>query len=198
MTNSAMRVEALTPATTPKLRLTHISHSFQFDGRSPLPVLSDITLDVKAGEFLAIVGGSGSGKTTLLRIIDHLLKASKGEVLVDGAVVARPGERISFVFQQDRLLPWRRVLGNATYGLELRGAPLRQANETARRYLALVGLAGFENYYPHQLSGGMRQRVNLAPRARDGAGHPPDGRAIRGARRSYPRDDATGASAHLR
>jgi NitT/TauT family transport system ATP-binding protein len=152
----------LSTTAAPKLRLTHIGHAFQVGSGAPLQVLDDVTFDVKAREFITIVGGSGSGKTTLLRIIDRLLKASEGEVLVDGSNVERPGGRISFVFQQDRLLPWRNVLANATYGLELRGAPKQVAQEKARKYLALVGLTGFGHYYPHQLSGGMRQRVNLA------------------------------------
>ena len=108
------------------------------------------------------MGGSGSGKTTLLRIVDRLIPPSSGQVLIDGKVVERPGGQISFVFQQDCLMPWRRVLGNATYGLDLRGVAKSDAQERARKYLDLVGLSGFERYYPHQLSGGMRQRVNLA------------------------------------
>jgi NitT/TauT family transport system ATP-binding protein len=149
-------------AASPKLRLSHISHSYQLEDAAPLRVLNDITFDVAAGEFVTIVGGSGSGKTTLLRIIDRLLTPAEGSVFVDGAAVQRPGGRISFVFQQDCLLPWRRILGNATYGLDLRGMAKREAEEKGRHYLALVGLSGFERYYPHQLSGGMRQRVNLA------------------------------------
>ena len=81
---------------------------------------------------------------------------------IDGATIERPGGPISVVFQQDSLLPWRRVIGNASYGLDLRGIPREQARERARKYIELVGLAGFEDYYPQQLSGGMRQRVNLA------------------------------------
>jgi NitT/TauT family transport system ATP-binding protein len=146
----------------PKLRLSNITHQFHVAGRDPLLVLNDVSFDVGKGEFVAIIGGSGSGKTTLLRIIDHLLPASGGSILVDGAQVRSPGGRISFVFQQDSLLPWRRVLRNASYGLELGGVTPREAEEKARHYLALVGLSGFESYFPHQLSGGMRQRVNLA------------------------------------
>jgi NitT/TauT family transport system ATP-binding protein len=146
---------------TPKLQLRSISHSFAVDGRE-LRVLENISIDIKTGEIVAIVGGSGSGKTTLLRIIDHLIAPTSGSVLVDGSKIERPGGPISFVFQQDCLLPWRTVVQNARYGLELRGVAKSEASSRAQRYLRLVGLDGFETYYPHQLSGGMRQRVNLA------------------------------------
>ena len=145
-----------------KLRLSNVGHQYSVQGTKPLVVLRDISLDVKAGEFVTIVGSSGSGKTTLLRIVDHLIPPSQGSILIDGKKVDKPGGRISFVFQQDCLLPWRTVIGNASYGLELRGVAKKEANDSAMAYLDLVGLSGFESYYPHQLSGGMRQRVNLA------------------------------------
>jgi NitT/TauT family transport system ATP-binding protein len=146
----------------PKLRLADISHAYEGTEGEPLEALRNISLAVSAGEFVAIVGGSGSGKTTLLRIIDRLVMPSSGAIFVDGERVERPGGRISFVFQQDCLLPWRTVLANARYGLDLRGVPREEAQERARHYLDLVGLKRFESYFPHQLSGGMRQRVNLA------------------------------------
>src|SRR5258707_15113272 len=110
------------PAPAPKLRLSGICHSYRAQGAS-LDVLRDISFEVAAGEIVAIVGGSGSGKTTLLRIIDHLIQPTSGSVLVDGNAVARPGGPISFVFQQDCLLPWRMILQNVSYGLDLRGVP---------------------------------------------------------------------------
>src|SRR5437660_12488850 len=100
----------------PKLRLLNICHSFHVQAGS-LDALRDISLDVAAGEIVVIVGGSGSGKTTLLRIVDRLIEPTSGSVLVDGNPVERPGGRISFVFQQDCLLPWRTVLHNVSYGL---------------------------------------------------------------------------------
>jgi NitT/TauT family transport system ATP-binding protein len=148
-------------APIPKLRLSSICHSFRAQAGT-IDVLKDVSLDVAAGEIVAIVGGSGSGKTTLLRIIDHLIVPSSGSVLVDGSQVVRPGGRISFVFQQDCLLPWRTVIQNVSYGLDLRGIARTEARASAQKYVTLVGLQGFESYYPHQLSGGMRQRVNLA------------------------------------
>jgi NitT/TauT family transport system ATP-binding protein len=145
-----------------KLRMTGISHYFEAPDGGQVEVLRNISLSVKAGEFVTLVGGSGSGKTTLLRIIDHLLLPCEGTVLVDGEPVEKPGGKISFVFQRDSLLPWRTILSNASYGLELRGVSTAKARERARDYLKLVGLSEFERYLPHQLSGGMRQRVNLA------------------------------------
>ncbi len=152
---------AMQPVATPKLRLSDVCHSFRAQGVS-LDVLRDVSFDVAVGEIVAIVGGSGSGKTTLLRIVDRLIAPTSGSVLVDGNPVARPGGPISFVFQQDCLLPWRMVLQNVSYGLDLRGVPRSEARQRAQKYLTLVGLQGFEKYYPHQLSGGMRQRANLA------------------------------------
>jgi NitT/TauT family transport system ATP-binding protein len=124
--------------------------------------LRNVSLEVDAGEFIAIVGASGCGKTTLLRIVDGLIKPTRGEVRVDGGVVTRPGPDRGFVFQQDALFPWRTVLDNVVFGLEVQGKSKRAARERADGLIRLVGLAGFEQHYPHELSGGMRQRANLA------------------------------------
>ena len=127
-----------------------------------LTVLEDIQLDVAAGEFVSLVGPSGCGKTTLLRIVAGLEAADRGEIRIDGRRVTRPGIDRGFVFQADALLPWRRVLGNALIGLEVNGTRGAEARSRTQSLLRLVGLSGFEAYYPRQLSGGMRQRVNLA------------------------------------
>ncbi len=145
-----------------QLTVAGISHDYPTPAGEVRRVLSDISLDIGSGEFVCIVGASGSGKTTLLRIIAHLIPPTAGSVQIDGDPVTRPGGKVSFVFQQDALWPWRSVLENAAYGLEIRHVPRKEAHERARAYLQLVGLAEFEAYYPHQLSGGMRQRVNLA------------------------------------
>jgi NitT/TauT family transport system ATP-binding protein len=145
-----------------KLRISGIGHVFPGADGIGLPVLHDISFDVARGEFITLVGGSGSGKTTLLRIIDHLIVPTSGAVLVDGQPVRSPGGKISFVFQSDCLLPWRTVIDNVAYGLDLRGIVKQERRQRSRRYLDLVGLTAFADYYPHQLSGGMRQRVNLA------------------------------------
>lgn len=124
--------------------------------------LADVSVAVEPGEFVAVLGASGCGKTTLLRIVDGLEQATGGELLIDGHPARGTGADRGFVFQQDNLMPWRTVLRNVMLGLELQGRPRPLAREEAMRYIELVGLAGFEKHYPHELSGGMRQRVNLA------------------------------------
>lgn len=130
-------------------------------GRSLL-VLDDVTFDVADNEFVAIVGPSGCGKTTLLSVIDGLLPRTAGTITVNDVEVDRPGTDRGFVFQQDALFPWRTVLKNIRLGLEAREGDRAGKNAIARELAALVGLEGFEEHYPHQLSGGMRQRVNVA------------------------------------
>lgn len=126
------------------------------------PVLDAIDLEVRAGEFIAIVGASGSGKTTLLRAIDGLVKPSSGAVYVRGTEVDRPGPDRAFVFQQDNLLPWRTIRDNVAFGLEIQGMAREERHRKAEEMLRLTGLTGVEDRFPAQLSGGMRQRVNVA------------------------------------
>src|SRR5262249_47760144 len=129
---------------------------------APLRVLEAVDLTVAPGEFVTLVGPSGCGKTTLLRVIDGLLAPSAGAVLIHEQPVRGPGPDRGFVFQYDSLLPWRTVQDNVLVGREIQRRLGPADREEARRYLRLVGLEGFERHYPHQLSGGMRQRVNLA------------------------------------
>ncbi|WP_290899587.1 ABC transporter ATP-binding protein [Ferroglobus sp.] len=126
-----------------------------------LKVLDGVSFEVEKGEFACIVGESGCGKTTLLKIVAGLVKADEGEVLYDGKELKT--EDIAFVFQDDRLLPWRTALENVMFSLEMRMRELdkKRREEIARSFLELAGLKGFEDYYPHQLSGGMRQRVGI-------------------------------------
>ena len=124
--------------------------------------LRDVSLEIETGEFISLVGASGCGKTTLLRIVDGLITPSSGSVRVDGQLVSKPGPDRGFVFQQDALFPWRTVLDNIVFGLEVQGRAKRDALQRADALVRLVGLAGFERHYPHELSGGMRQRANLA------------------------------------
>jgi NitT/TauT family transport system ATP-binding protein len=124
--------------------------------------LNDITLDFPEGQLTSLLGPSGCGKTTLLKIIAGLIPATRGEVFVDGQRVAGPGPERAFVFQDFALMPWANVMRNVAFGLELKGAGKVERDSVARQYIGAVGLKGFENAYPHELSGGMRQRVGLA------------------------------------
>lgn len=127
-----------------------------------LEALQDINLEIERGGFVSVVGPSGCGKTTFLRIVAGLETASAGEVTLDGRPVRGAGGDRGFVFQTDSLLPWRTVLSNALIGPEVAGRVVDADRRRTLDLLKLVGLEGFENYYPRQLSGGMRQRVNLA------------------------------------
>ena len=124
--------------------------------------LRGIDLDFPRGKLTSLLGPSGCGKTTLLKIIAGLINADAGTITVDGKQVSAPGPERAFVFQDFALMPWATVMRNVAFGLELRGIGKAEREDKARHYIAEVGLAGFENKYPHELSGGMRQRVGLA------------------------------------
>ena len=124
--------------------------------------LDDVNLKVMEGEFVSIVGPSGCGKTSFLSVVDGLIAATAGRVMVDGQVVAGPGPDRAMVFQDSSLLPWRTVLRNVVYGLECLGVSASESKVRAQQFIGIVGLTGFEDHYPHELSGGMQQRVNLA------------------------------------
>ncbi|MDB4193596.1 ABC transporter ATP-binding protein [Candidatus Pelagibacter sp.] len=124
--------------------------------------LRDLSLDFPRGELTSLLGPSGCGKTTLLKIIAGLLPATSGEVIVNGQIVKEPGPDRAFVFQDFALLPWASVIRNVAFGLELRGVAKSERESIAAKYIGDVGLKGFENSFPHELSGGMRQRVGLA------------------------------------
>jgi NitT/TauT family transport system ATP-binding protein len=124
--------------------------------------IGDITLTVPQGSFTAIVGPSGCGKSTFLKAIAGLVPSTGGRLRIEGREVVGPGEGRAFVFQQPALMPWRDVLGNVLYGLELRRTPRADAEARARAMIGLVGLEDFAHRYPRELSGGMKQRVNLA------------------------------------
>jgi len=140
-----------------KLQISHLGKSF-----GGLRALQDISVVVERGEFIAVVGPSGCGKTTFLRIVAGLEPASSGDVRLDGRAISGPGADRGFVFQTDSLLPWRTVFANAIIGREVAGRVGPAERQRTLELLKLVGLDGFENYHPRQLSGGMRQRVNLA------------------------------------
>jgi NitT/TauT family transport system ATP-binding protein len=130
--------------------------------RGGLEVLGNVSTTVPEGEFCCVVGPSGCGKSTLLRIIDGLLPPSSGSVRIRGREVTGPSLDVGFVFQQFNLLPWRTVRSNVLFGLESKRVPKSQQGDIVDDWLSVVGLAGFEDHYPRQLSGGMQQRVSLA------------------------------------
>jgi NitT/TauT family transport system ATP-binding protein len=152
--------------TAAKIRIEHLGKTFAIRGGSTFTALDDITLDVAPGEFLVVVGPSGCGKSTLLDLLGGLTPPTTGRILLDGNLVTAPALDRGIVFQQYALLPWRTALRNVEFGLEAQPRQdrlrRRARADRAREHLALVGLAGFEDRYPHELSGGMRQRVAIA------------------------------------
>ena len=124
--------------------------------------LRDLSLEFPKGQLTSLLGPSGCGKTTLLKIIAGLLPATQGEVLVNGQQVNKPGPDRAFVFQDFALMPWASVIRNVAFGLELRGVNKSERESIAIKYIKDVGLTGFEHSFPHEFSGGMRQRVGLA------------------------------------
>jgi ABC-type nitrate/sulfonate/bicarbonate transport system ATPase subunit len=154
-------MSAVTPRRRGEVTVRDLSKSFTLNGQR-LDVLRDLRLDIRGGEILAIVGPSGCGKTTLLRVLAGLERPDGGEVLIDTVPVDGVGTERAIIFQEPRLLPWLTVLDNVAFGLEVRGEPKAAAQDRARHYVRLVGLAEFENAYPRQLSGGMAQRVGIA------------------------------------
>ena len=127
-----------------------------------IDVFDELDLVVRDGEAVCILGPSGCGKTTLLRTMHGLIPLDRGRILIDGTAVKGPRRNVAMVFQHFGLMPWKRVRENVAYGVELVGLPRRTIEERVDRYLAMVGLEGFEQHYPYQLSGGMQQRVGLA------------------------------------
>jgi NitT/TauT family transport system ATP-binding protein len=151
----------LEPQPPARLRIEGLNKTFSRNGRT-ITVLDDINLDVRQGEFMAFVGASGCGKTTLLRIVDGLVDPDDGAVFIDGHPISGPGADRGFVFQSDCLLPWLVVKDNVAFGLEMHGIGRSEARRRAQSFIDLVGLNGFEASFPYELSGGMKQRVNLA------------------------------------
>ena len=176
----------------PKLALNGLTKRF-----GDLEVLRDIDVAIERGEFISLVGPSGCGKTTLLRIVAGLEPASAGAVLLDGRAVREPGGDRGFVFQSDNLLPWRTVFDNAIIGPEVAG----RAGAAEKRRIARPAAAGRPRRLRELLPAPALRRHAPArqsrPRARDRSRHPPDGRAVLGARRPDPRDHADRADAHL-
>ena len=139
-----------------------VDHASKLFLEGTVVAFRNVELNVSSNEVLCIVGPSGCGKTTLLRCIGGLLAPSSGQVLIDGQIVNSPRSGVAIVFQHFGLLPWKTVVGNVAFGLKIDGVSGRHLAERVEHYIRLVGLAGFENNYPYQLSGGMQQRVGLA------------------------------------
>jgi len=156
----AIAQAATPPAAGAALDIEQVSHAFDIDG-AELPVLSDVSISVEPGEFVALLGPSGCGKSTLLRLVAGLDKPKTGTLREDEARITRPHPSRVVVFQDPTLFPWRSVWDNVALGLEAQGI-LRSQRQRVDDALDLVGLASFRNAYPHQLSGGMAQRVALA------------------------------------
>jgi NitT/TauT family transport system ATP-binding protein len=160
--------ESTTHSTTPKVVFEDVRKDFTVkdrrgDGQTTrFTALDNIDLEIAAGEFVVLVGPSGCGKSTLLDLLGGLARPTAGRILLDGRPVTGPGLDRGIVFQQYALLPWRTAQGNVEFGLEATGVPRRRRSARAREFLDLVGLSGFEDRHPHELSGGMRQRVAIA------------------------------------
>jgi ABC-type nitrate/sulfonate/bicarbonate transport system ATPase subunit len=139
-----------------RLELLSLSKSF-----GATEVLADISLSVQPGEFVSILGPSGAGKSTILQLLTGATKPNGGKMLLDGAPLSPTQHRFAFMPQGDALMPWRRIIDNTTLGLEVQGMSRKAARDRVQPLFAEFGLAGFENHYPAQLSGGMRQRAAL-------------------------------------
>jgi NitT/TauT family transport system ATP-binding protein len=139
-----------------------VDHASKLFLEGTVVAFRNVDLQISSREVLCVVGPSGCGKTTLLRCIGGLLAPSSGQVLIDDKAVDRPREGVAIVFQHFGLLPWKSVVDNVAFGLKIAGAPRELIAERLDHYIRLVGLTGFENHYPYQLSGGMQQRVGLA------------------------------------
>ena len=140
----------------------NVNLTFRPPNRAPVRALQSFDIDVREGEFLSIVGPSGCGKSTFLSILLGLLKPDSGDLDLHGKRIDGPGTDRAMVFQEFGLLPWRSVQQNVELGLQLKGVPAASRRDIAGRFIAMVGLLGFEGHYPHELSGGMKQRVGLA------------------------------------
>jgi len=144
------------------LKIQDLSKSFNREDGSEMAALDHLSLDIADKEFVCVLGSSGCGKTTLLRLIAGLDQDREGQIILDGEEMHGPSPKIGFVFQEYSLFPWRTVIDNIVFGLEMNGVGREERYRTAERYLELVGLKQFRNSYPSELSGGMRQRVAVA------------------------------------
>jgi NitT/TauT family transport system ATP-binding protein len=147
---------------TAKIKAENLDKVYLTEKGDPLPVLNKLQVEIYENEFVSIIGPSGCGKTTFLNIVAGLVLPTGGRVLVDGHAVAGPGRERGVVFQQDAIFLWRKVADNVKYGLEIRGVPRKERDKIASQYLRLVGLESFADFYPKELSGGMKKKVQIA------------------------------------
>ncbi|MBM7865306.1 ATP-binding cassette domain-containing protein [Heliobacterium gestii] len=147
---------------SPKIELCHVGKHFRDPNGETRTVLTGVNLEIAAGDFLCLLGPSGCGKTTLLNLMAGFERSTEGELRIDGQLVSGPHPRHITIFQDYGLFPWRTVLDNVTFGLEAKGVGAREAREMAEKQLELVGLRDVAGRFPHQLSGGMKQRVSIA------------------------------------
>ena len=145
-----------------QIAVERVSHMYRPPRGREVKALDEVSLTVGAREFVALLGPSGCGKSTLLYLIGGFLPVESGAITVDGKPVTKPGPDRGIVFQHFALFPWKTVRGNILYGLERQGMPKGEREKRAMQFIELVGLAGFEDSYPSQLSGGMKQRAAIA------------------------------------
>src|SRR3984885_12849742 len=149
-------------ASTAMIEIDHVSQTFQTSGRQSHLAISDISLTIEDGAFVSFLGPSGCGKSTLLYIVGGFVNPTEGVAKMKGAAIAGPGPDRGPVFQEFALFPWKNVLGNVMYGLRQQGVPRADAEAQSRRLIEMVGLKGFENFYPKELSGGMKEGAAAA------------------------------------
>jgi NitT/TauT family transport system ATP-binding protein len=162
MNGRATQAAANAPTAGTAISVDSVSHYYRPPKGRPVQALDGISLDIAEKEFVALLGPSGCGKSTLLYLIGGFLPIESGRVLAGAKEVTGPGADRGIVFQHFALFPWKTVLGNVLYGLENTGVPRQERRERARHYIDLVQLSGFEDAYPNQLSGGMKQRAAIA------------------------------------
>jgi NitT/TauT family transport system ATP-binding protein len=160
-TARAAKLGLAVAARDPFLRIAGVDKVFSSRGRGALKAVDNVSLDIQVGEFVSIVGPSGCGKSTLMMMVSGLVPATSGEIVIDTKKVSKPYENLGIVFQRDALLEWRTVLDNVLFQIDIRRLNRKEFTPRAVELLERAGLAGFEKYYPWELSGGMRQRVAI-------------------------------------
>jgi NitT/TauT family transport system ATP-binding protein len=160
--NETGMIQVEDPTGGRKILVEHLAKSYETERGELLPVLLDLNVEIFEHEFVSIIGPSGCGKTTFLNIVAGLIPPTSGRILVDGKEVSRPGRERGMVFQQDAIFMWRTVVGNVEYGLELQKVPKKERRRIAMDNIRIVGLEKFADWYPKELSGGMRKRVAIA------------------------------------